>query len=390
MRRSGRDHGRRSSIGRFRFGRCLPALAVALSAVVLAGCGSSSTAGGGSSSATGTSSTAGSDAAAIAKATKRPSKIVVTTPVDKTIPSHKSIVTVPCSAPNCAVIAAQVKQAAAALGWTDKTINPDGATATADTAAFQEAVATKPSGIIYIAYPEAVIKSGLLAAKAAGIPVVGINAAEPVGSLPGVIAQPANNAAIVKLESAGARLMGLLAKPGDGIAFVEATGFIPVGKVEAGVKAAATGACPSCHYFLKEINVVENSDAPRIIAEFARAHPSIKYIFIVDYATFGVGLQAQLQAEGVTGVKVIAANVNAQGLADVRNGSLFVAGGFDQDTEQAYMAIDALVRHFVGESPAIDDAAPAPYWFTTATAPKSWSPAAVLNTREEFLKLWGK
>lgn len=371
-------------------------IATAAAALTIAACGSSSnnssTTSGGTSNANASASTGSGDshAAAIAAATARPTQIQVTTPIGKPIPTGKTIVYIPCPAPNCVLIGNQVRAAASAVGWNVKTVTPTGSTATADINAFQQAVNDKPDGIVYVAYPAAVVQRELQAAKAAGIPVVGVNSAEPVGSLPGVIAQPGNTASIARLEAAGGRLMGLLAKPGDGIAFVEVTGFIPVGQVEAAVKQAATQACPSCHYYLKEINVTQLANATKTIANFVQATPNLKYVFLVDYATFGLGLKAQLQAVGASGVKVLASDVNQQGLADVKDGSLFVAGSFDQDAEQAYSAIDALARHFVGKSTAQDNLPMVPYWFTTAKAPAAWSPAAVENTRGLFLKLWGK
>lgn len=377
----------------------LPALTLVV-AVAVGACGSSSSAtssGIGSTSsaseaATSASATSTSGASsALAAATTRPSQIPVMTPIGKPIPKGKTIVYVPSPSPSATgPVEDSMKAAAAALGWNLKVVTPTGATATAALSAFQQAINDRPDGLVYWAFPQAEIGSELSKAKAAGIPIVAANTGEKVGSLPGVIAQPLNGNYVVQLESAGGKLLGLLAKPGTGIAFVELTGFIPVGNVEAAVKASATHACTTCTYKLKEINVTELPQAPKIIAEFLQANPGVKTVFLVDYATFGTGLAAQLHAVGISGVKVISADLTQQGLADVKSGALFVGGSLFPFTEAGYLSMDAFARHFVGQNPLVDNAAPAPYWFTTSTAPAAYSDATIIDVRGQFLKLWGQ
>lgn len=195
---------------------------------------------------------------------------------------------------------------------------------------------------------------------------------------------------MIKLESAGARLMGLLTEPGKGMAFIELTGFIPVGPVVKAVEQEATKACPACEYHLKEINITQLGEATQLIANYLRSEPNIKTAFLVDYATFGVGLHAQLDAVGVSGVQVISADLEEQGIEEVKNGSTFVGGSIFPFTEASYMSIDALARNFVGESSEVDNAPMDPYWFTAESAPGTASNEVVEGAAEQFEELWGK
>jgi ribose transport system substrate-binding protein len=383
------------------------ALLALVSALALAACG-----GGGSSSESTTASESSeeassggaedseegeaeggesSNAAAIEELTTRPTEISVTEPVGGKIPAGKEVVYVPCPSPNClGTIKEQMEAAAKALNWKLKVVTPTGATASALTEAFHQAVAMKPDGIVYVAYVGSLIHRQLEEAEAAGIPVVGSNTTEPVGSLPGVIAQPINQESIEKNESTGGRLMGLLAEPGDGVTFFEITGFVPVEGIESAVEEGVKETCPTCKYSLKEIDATELAEAPSVIANYFRANPDVKYGFGVDYRSMGTGLSAQLSQLGVTGVNTLMTGVDEQGLEDVQDGSLQVAGSFEPDTEGAYLSMDALARHFVGESSEVDNVPPAPYWFTTENAPEQWSPSNIEDAAEQFEALWAE
>jgi ABC-type sugar transport system substrate-binding protein len=374
-------------------GVMITALAVLAIAVGLTACGGG---GGSSSSSSGSTSeetTSGEEgnAAAIAEVTERPTAIPVTKPVGKSIPSGKTIAYIPSSSPSAiGPVKAEVEAAAKVLGWKVETFTPTGATATAALAAFEQAIKSKPDGLIYWSFPQAEIGRELTAAKEAGIPVVAANTGEPVGTLPGVIAQPANTSTVIKLESAGARLMGLLTEPGKGMTFIELTGFIPVGPVVDAVEKEATKACPTCEYKLKEINITQLGEATQLIANYLRSEPNIKTAFLVDYATFGVGLPAQLSAVGVSGVQVISSDLEEQGLEEVKDGSTFVGGSIFPFTEASYLSVDALARNFVGESSEVDNVPMEPYWFTTENAPATAGNEVVEGAAKQFEELWGK
>lgn len=387
---------------RFR-GLLIGAFIVLVAAVGLAACG-----GGGSSSSSEVTTngkasesaeaenTAAEDgqegkAAAVAELTNRPTAIPVTKPIGKPIPGGKTVAWIPCPSPNCLGPATEEMEAAAqVLGWKLETFSPTGATATAALTAFDQAIKSKPDGLIYMNFPQAEVNRELVAAKDAGIPIVAANAGEKVGTLPGVIAEPANTGFVVKLESAGARLTGLLTEPGKGMAFVELTGFIPVGPIVNAVEKEATKACPTCEYKLKEVNVTQLGEATELIANFLRSEPNIETVLLVDYPALAVGLPAQLSAVGVSGVKLISADVNEQGLEEVKDGGTFAGGALFPFTEMSYMSMDALARNFVGESAAVDNVPMDPYWFTTESAPESWSNEVVEGAAEQFEKLWGK
>lgn len=330
-------------------------------------------------------------AAAIKELTTRPTEISVTKPVGGKIPAGKEVVYVPCPSPNClGTIKEEMEAAAKALSWKLKVVTPTGATASALTEAFQQAVRMKPDGIVYVSYVGSLIHRQLQEAEAAGIPVVGSTTTEPVGSLPGVIAQPNNQESIELNEATGGRLMGLLAEPGDGVTFFEVTGFVPVEGIEAAVEEGVKETCPTCKYSLKEIDATELAEAPAVIANYLRANPDVKYGFGVDYRSMGTGLSAQLTQLGVSGVNTLMTGVDEQGLEEVQDGSLQVAGSFEPDTESAYLSMDALARYFVGESAKVDDVPPTPYWFVTEDAPEEWSPSNVADATEQFEALWGE
>ena len=129
--------------------------------------------------------------AALAKATKAVNaSVAVKAPWDgpKTGPkaaTGKTIIYVAQTMQNGGVAGAEkgVEEAAAAIGWTVRVLDGQG-TSAGMSAAVDQAVTLKADGIVIGGFDPATVKSGIDAAKAAGIPVVGWHAAATSGPQP--------------------------------------------------------------------------------------------------------------------------------------------------------------------------------------------------------------
>src|SRR5215218_4179062 len=96
----------------------------AVLALAAAGCGSDDDNATEPAAANGGSSDAAlSEArAAMAEGTKRPTEVTVTKPIDKPIPSGKKLAFISCGTSQCQLQGDIVKEAAAHLGWTSRTL----------------------------------------------------------------------------------------------------------------------------------------------------------------------------------------------------------------------------------------------------------------------------
>ena len=114
-----------------------------------------------------------------------PTSIVLDTPVSKKPPTGKFIIKVTTAEPVSQLISAEVGKAAAALGWTFKSV-PIGPEADGMAKAFDSALQQKPDGIIVSGYPKVAFAQGLAEAKAAGIPVASESTTDLAGTGDGI------------------------------------------------------------------------------------------------------------------------------------------------------------------------------------------------------------
>ncbi|EJB06568.1 MULTISPECIES: substrate-binding domain-containing protein [Rhizobium] len=125
-----------------------------------------------------------------------------------------------------------VQEAAGALGWTVKALDGAGSIG-GRTAAFGQAMALKPDGIIINGFDAVEQKPAMEAAKAAGIPMVSWHAASAVGPVPevGVFANVTTDAMEVSKSAADWAFVDAGGKPGV-IIFTDSTYAIAIAKAD--------------------------------------------------------------------------------------------------------------------------------------------------------------
>lgn len=125
-----------------------------------------------------------------------------------------------------------VQEAAGALGWTVKALDGAGSIG-GRTAAFGQAMALKPDGIIINGFDAVEQKPAMEAAKAAGIPMVSWHAASAVGPVPevGVFANVTTDAMEVSKSAADWAFVDANGKPGV-IIFTDSTYAIAIAKAD--------------------------------------------------------------------------------------------------------------------------------------------------------------
>jgi ABC-type sugar transport system substrate-binding protein len=293
-------------------GSVLSGLLVAAMALLLAACGSgddSSTATGSSSAAASpATSTAAAASPAVAEATaavqeysKAPTDIGVTEPLNGSV-RGKKVVFEQCLAPICALIANQVKGAAAKLG-VDVQIISTGATPDTITKAFNAAVAANPDAVIASSIPTVLWANQLAQLAAKGTPVL-TNATLAKPSK-GVVAQFYDDAvtANVGLQDANWVISDSNASAKTAYVFTpEFAGLFPqVNTYRDKLKAD----CPDCSF---ERLDVKSTDVGKVIpgrvVSYLQQHPEVKYV-VFQYGDLATGVPQALKTAGLEGIKLV-------------------------------------------------------------------------------------
>ena len=177
-------------------------VALAATALVAVGCGSSnddSTSSSASTAAASTSAAASTTAAdsggqyadikaSVAKLEERPTQIPETVPLDKPPVKGKTISYLQCGAPICVTLGKYLTEAAAAVDWKVNVIDEGGTPETVK-AAWDEAIRQKPDAIVPTGgFPHEIFGDELKQAKSMNIPVVGHSEAVPADPAEGFIA----------------------------------------------------------------------------------------------------------------------------------------------------------------------------------------------------------
>ena len=388
----------------YRFGqRVIAAGAVVAACALAAACSSSgssdsgstaSGSGGSSGSATTTGGTAYNLSAAVAAATKaqtRPTSIGITTKVQGTVPTGKKIDFVACGGGGCASDGVAAQEAAAAVHWNLKVINA-GITASSITAAWKQVVTDKPNAVINVANPVALFKPELAQLKAAGIPVVNMGTADPVGNgIVAVFGGPEDYGA------SGVRMGNYLLAQNGGKAFsslsVYSSAYPALVLQAQKLKATVEAACPSCN--VESLDVPATSiggDLPSRITSYLASHPDVKWVWD-GYSDMVLGLPSALAGAGLSDVKVITTAQSTASLGYLAHGQAVVAIDDTSGFDSSWRAIDYLIRTFMHQSTAPDTATLVPAWLITKDGLPTTNPTALIpevpNYQAQYKALWG-
>jgi ABC-type sugar transport system substrate-binding protein len=362
--------------------------AIAGTAIIAAGCGSSSSSSSGSSSSSsGTSGANVSQAQQIvSSAMQRPSTITVSTPVGKTVPTGKKVVFISCGVAQCALQGSIIQQAASALGWSSSTITTDG-TPQAVQNAFNSALRSGANAVILNATQRAEIAPQLAAAQSKGVPMSECCATDPLA--PPVIyntSTQSQNAAI------GNILAGEIVADSKGKAntlYVNLPAYTILASLGTSLQSHYKQLCPSCGYASIDVPVTGLATAANTIVSYIRSHPGVNYVALSVADALDTGLPAALSAAGLSNVKIVGQGGGPTSFQYLANGQELALVPFDY-YDVDYQMADSLARHFSGTNVQLT---PPPLWLIT----KSNLPANhtqlfpnVQTYNTQFMKLWGK
>jgi ribose transport system substrate-binding protein len=378
-------------------------MALLVGALTIVGCGGGSSSSSSSSETTGGGSPeskapeeSGGGSELIAEAEKvveehmGTPKLGITQPVEKPIPSGKTVDFVTCAPAACLEQPEAFEEAAAVLGWKAKTVVA-GTSPEELQNAMQQTITDKADGVIYSGLPESIISRQLAQLKEEKVPVVGIGVTSPENNPPSFMNLPGGSHYEEVGEEGGA-LAASNIEPGSNVLMLNFP-ELPV-YTEEYVPALEEGLmhfCPTCTTEGLDIKLTAvGKSAPAEIVGYLQGHTDIDAVYAPSENMF-IGLPAALKGASINNVKLF-------GMYPVAATLPYIAAEEVLGTvqvsypETAWIAADAFVRAFTGENPEISVEAGTPTKILTAanlTSTSELAPA-LPNYKEEFEKLWGK
>jgi ABC-type sugar transport system substrate-binding protein len=343
----------------------------------------------GSATTTAASSGLAQAQALVAQYTNRPTKLDLTTPVGKPIPTGKTIYQVTCGAEACDAESAMIKQATDLLGWNLKVLSTDGSPQQVQNA-WEQIVREKPDGVIYTATPRSQIDQYITQASANGTKIAACCIVEPATN--GIVwttSTPDQAAALAKVMAAWPIVDA--AKTGNmkpGAVYLNVPDFSILTSAGQSVKKTYNELCPGCEYNQLDIGLANLNGAPDQVVSFLRAHPDTKYIIQSTDSVF-LGVPAALKAAGLNDVKIFGEGPTSAVQANIASGVQAGTMAF-AFYEIMFAAVDAIARAEAG-APQVPNFNP-PNWILA----KDNIPSAneyfpvVPDALDQFKALWGK
>ena len=322
-----------------------------------AACSSSSSAssasGASSSSASGVAATGAASGvspqlqAKVAAMLKPPTGIGLQAPLSSKPPSGKFIVTLLSPLAIAETESNAQAAAAKALGWRYQTIE-EGTGPQDPAQALAQAIALRPSGIIYYGTPRQPMTAELQKAQQAGIPVVATAQVDPLA--PPIIANNSNSGP--QLAKLGAGMADYVAV-NSGLKADVALATLPAYPVLAAFDNAFTkelrNVCPSCSVTQLPQQLTDiGTNTPTSVVNAIRRNPSIKYV-IFDNGSTATGVEAAVQAAGLSDVLVGGEAPITSQIQEMKAGDNEAWAALSIPI-LGYGLIDALARHFAGDS----------------------------------------
>jgi ribose transport system substrate-binding protein len=315
---------------------------------------------------------------------QRPTKISVTTPITKPIPTGKTIDWIVCGVPGCTVLTDPLKQAAKKLGWTVVAI-PGGLSPETILDAWNLAVQKHPDGVVGTGFPESIFASAVAKLKAANIPAINAFVTDTSGN--GIAAIVNGQPSYVQ---AGAALADfVLGKDGTkaNALFLGGTTFPASQFEEKAFDKQYHALCPSCKVSsIEEPATLTGAALTTSIVAALTRNPSINYV-VASQPNDVYGLPQALKTAG-SKAQILVNTPDATTLQYLKQG--LIAGIMDvPNTDNMAEIIDAFARTFAGVPVAPDEAAGGDWAVTQATASQVKYPYYLVpNYLGQFAKLW--
>jgi ribose transport system substrate-binding protein len=308
------------------------------------------------------------------------------------VPKGKHVVVlIPVPSPNPDNIAAGVKAAAAAIGWTTQTVPTQGTPQGFDSA-MGSAINSHADAIVLADESAPLGQTDIKKARAAGIPVVGVSPALPTQNPPPE-RWNLNNYVAYDVGQAGSQLADwtiVNAPSGSSSIVMNSPEFPDIQRASAAYRATLTTAGSQYKVAATvESPVTDLLGGPtgsNRIATAMRANPDAKYMFINSESWIQNFLQGEKLA-GNTGVAALGTDGDAS-IPLIKQGQKIVMDGGDSHTYGWY-AVDALIRAFNHKTPVHYFV---PHQLVDSTNASQFSTPGIsvtYNYQADWKKLWG-
>ncbi|MFF7281140.1 sugar ABC transporter substrate-binding protein [Streptomyces griseorubiginosus] len=367
--------------------RALTAIVPVTALLALAGCGSGTTPAADSAKAAPDSPGLIAARKAVAKYSAHPAEIPVTRPVGKPIPAGKTIDFILCGVQSCQDLANFFTAAANQLGWHVRTISTQG-TPESVQSAYEQALRDKPDAVVSSGFPRAVYAKQLAQLKAAGIPVLQSNADDVVGDGISLLKNGPQDVAVQ-----GEMLASWVVSDSDAQAdtvYFDLPAYTILKPVKDTFAAKYKEWCAGCGLDTVDVPITAiGKDMPDRVVSYLRSHPKVDHV-VFSLGLLNVGVPAALKTAGITG-KHLAVNVgDGQNYQYIQSGLSDAAMALNSH-EASWLQVDALARHFTGQSMDVDQKAVLPNMLITKdNLPKTIGDFPIVEDYQaQFKALWG-
>ncbi|MFJ1806933.1 MULTISPECIES: substrate-binding domain-containing protein [unclassified Streptomyces] len=324
---------------------------------------------------------------AVKKYSEHPARIPVTEPVGKKIPEDKKIDFILCGVQSCQDLANFFTAGAELLGWHVKQIATQG-TPESVQAAYEQALRDKPDAVVASGFPRAVYAKQLAQLKAADIPVIQSNADDVVGEGIALLKNGPDDVA-VQGEMLASWVVSDSAAQADTVYF-DLPAYTILKPVKDTFAAKYKEWCEGCALDSVDVPITSiGKDMPDRVVSYLRSHPKVTHV-VFSLGLLNVGVPAALKTAGITG-KHIAVNVgDGQNYQYIQSGLSDAAMALNSH-EAAWLQVDALARHFTGQSMDMDQKAVLPNMLITKdNLPKGLGDFPLVEDYQaQFKALWG-
>ncbi|BBC30385.1 uncharacterized protein SGFS_016790 [Streptomyces graminofaciens] len=368
--------------------RALTAIVPVTALLTLTACGSDSTPAAGTSQAAAPGSPGLTAArAALQKYSERPASISVTQPVGKKIPKGKEIDFILCGVQSCKDLADFFTEGAEELGWKVKQIATQG-TPESVQAAYEQVLRDKPDAVVASGFPRAVYAKQLARLKAADIPVIQSNADDVVGDGVSLLKNGPKDVG-VQGEMLASWVVSDSGAEANTVYF-DLPAYSILKPVKDSFAAKYREWCAGCALDNVDVPITAvGKDMPDRVVSYLRSHPKVTHV-VFSLGLLNVGVPAALKTAGVTGKHLVVNVGDAQNYQYIQSGLSDGAMALNSH-ETAWIQVDALARHFTGQSMDVDQRAELPNMLVT----KGNLPSAdgdfpiVEDYQAQFKALWG-
>ncbi|MGW2642274.1 sugar ABC transporter substrate-binding protein [Streptomyces sp. NPDC001348] len=367
--------------------RALTAIVPLTALLALTACGSSTAPAAVATQAAADSPGLAAARAALQKYSERPDSIPVSKPVGKKIPKGKQVDFILCGVQSCKDLADFFTAAAGQLGWKVKQIATQG-TPESVQAAYEQAVRDQPDAVVASGFPRAVYAKQLAQLKKAHIPVIQSNADDVVGGGVSLLKNGPKDVGVQGAMIASWVVANSGAKANT--VYFDLPAYTILKPVKDTFAAKYKQWCDGCALDNVDVPITAvGKDMPDRVVSYLRSHPKVTDV-VFSLGLLNVGVPAALKTAGITGKHIVVNVGDAQNYQYIQSGLTDGAMALNSH-ETAWIQVDALARHFTGQSMAVDQKAVLPNMLVT----KDNLPSAdgdfpiVADYRAQFKALWG-